>query len=229
MEDNREQMPEAASSRKMIFAMGGVGLSSALLIVLTYYFTLPIITVNREAQLQKAIFDVLPGAVEKTDFALESNELFPAVDGAPAEFRVYAGYGDNGGLVGVALEARGRGFQDVIHILYGYSTEKQAIIGIKVLASTETPGLGDKIEKDPEFLANFRELPVRLNNNGDALIHTPSLVKKENKENPWEITAITGATISSRAIADMLASSASENVPLIYRLRDQLIRNQANE
>ena len=46
------------------------------------------------------------------------------------------------------------GYQDVIRILlYGYSPEHQAIVGMRVLESRETPGLGDKIEKDPAFLA----------------------------------------------------------------------------
>ena len=47
------------------------------------------------------------------------------------------------------------GYQDVIRVLYGYSFDTEAIIGIRVLESKETPGLGDKIETDPDFLGQL--------------------------------------------------------------------------
>ena len=59
---------------------------------------------------------------------------------------VFAGYDDNDQLVGLAIEAQAMGYQDVIRLIYGYSFEAQAIIGIRVLESRETPGLGDRIE-----------------------------------------------------------------------------------
>ncbi len=61
-----------------------------------------------------------------------------------------------GRLVGVAMEAEGKGFQDTIRLIYGYSPDKQQVIGMEVLESKETPGLGDKIIKDEEFLDEFR-------------------------------------------------------------------------
>ena len=47
---------------------------------------------------------------------------------------------------GSPIEAQGMGYQDVIRVLYGYSFADEAIIGIQVLESQETPGLGDRIE-----------------------------------------------------------------------------------
>ena len=35
------------------------------------------------------------------------------------------------------------GYQDVIHVLWGYSITEEAIVGLKVLESRETPGLGE--------------------------------------------------------------------------------------
>ncbi len=75
---------------------------------------------------------------------------------------VYAGYDENDKLVGVAVEASGQGFADILRILYGYDPDKQKIVGFYVLESKETPGLGDKIEKDLNFLANFKALDVSL-------------------------------------------------------------------
>ena len=36
------------------------------------------------------------------------------------------------------------GYQDVIVVFYGYSSADDAVIGIRVLESKETPGLGDQ-------------------------------------------------------------------------------------
>ena len=41
-------------------------------------------------------------------------------------------------------------------------------------------------------------------------------VKNGAKENPWEVDGITGATISSRAIGDIIGTSTTQMVPLIY-------------
>ncbi|NIN78696.1 MAG: FMN-binding protein, partial [Planctomycetales bacterium] len=51
------------------------------------------------------------------------------------------------------------------------------IIGMKVLESKETPGLGDKIGKDPKFLANFDKLEARLAEDGTNLEHAFEVVK----------------------------------------------------
>ncbi len=75
---------------------------------------------------------------------------------------VYAAYDAEGKLVGVAIAAAGMGYQDTIRLLYGYSPDKDAIVGFQVLESRETPGLGDRIGSDPDFLANFAALSVKL-------------------------------------------------------------------
>ena len=122
-------------------------------------------------------------------------------------------------LVGVAVEAQGMGYQDVIAVLYGYSFTEQAIVGLQVLESKETPGLGDKIETDPDFLENFKSLDVSVREDGSGLAHPVVPVKHGEKTNPWEVDGITGATISSVAIADLLNRSAEYWVPRIRSSR----------
>jgi Na+-translocating ferredoxin:NAD+ oxidoreductase subunit G len=139
--------------------------------------------------------------------------------GTPTDRVVHAGYDDNGSLVGVAIQAQGMGYQDVIRVLYGYDPARDAIIGMQVLASKETPGLGDKIEKDPAFLANFDALDVSLAPDGQSLQHPIEAVKGGEKSQPWQIDGITGATISSKAIAGTLRESSAQWVPLIHRQR----------
>ena len=107
------------------------------------------------------------------------------------------------------------GYQDTIGLLYGYSPEQNAIIGMRVLESRETPGLGDKIETDEEFLANFERLDVSLTPDGARVAHPIEVVKRGALEQPWQIDGITGATISSAAIADILGASTASWIPQI--------------
>jgi electron transport complex protein RnfG len=145
---------------------------------------------------------------------------------AHGEQLVYAGYDDREELVGLAVEARGMGYQDVIGLIYGYSFSEEAIIGIQVLESKETPGLGDKIETDPAFLENFERLDVSLRDDLSEMANPIVPVKHGEKTNPWEVDGITGATISSVAIADILNQSAQYWVP---RIRSNLGDFQGGE
>ena len=108
---------------------------------------------------------------------------------------VYGGYDEQAEFVGYAMPAAGPGFQDTIGILYGYQPGKKIVVGMEVLESRETPGLGDKIYKDAAFVGGFSALSV-----------VPEIVavKKGTKSQPNEIDAITGATISSKAVVRII-------------------------
>ena len=226
---NLIQKTATGNSLKMLQAMVGIGIICALMIVLTFQGTAPIIKEKKAEALEKAIFKVLPGIDKTKAFQLDQNNNFVPLEGEGQEGRTaYAGYDKNGQFVGVAVEASGQGYADIIRILYGYDPEKQAAVGFYVLESKETPGLGDKIEKDPNFLANFDGLDVSLASDQSTLKNKPVTVKHGTKENPWEIDAITGATISSRAIGDIMGASTEYWAPLIYKNKDAFGLN-ANE
>lgn len=214
--------PAPPSVWHMYRAMVGVGVFCGLLIVSVFQVTLPVIERNKAEALQEAIFHVLPSASTSAAYRLDEAGGFKLVEDAGAgEQLVYAGYDDAQQLVGLAVEAQGMGYQDVIAVIYGYSFAEQAIIGIQVLESKETPGLGDKIETDPAFLENFKRLDVSVREDGLALAHPVVPVKHGAKAEPWEVDGITGATISSVAIANLLDRSAQYWVPKIRsNLRD---------
>lgn len=207
----------SASAFHMYRALVGVGILCGLLIVSVFVATKPIIQAKRAAALRRAVFTVVPGAESSRAFRLTDSDTFEAIED-PARATgplVYAGYGPEGRLVGVALPASGMGYADVIEVLYGYAFEADAIVGMKVLTSKETPGLGDKIEKDEAFTRNFESLDVSLGPKGTSLVHPIEYVSSGAKEHPWQVDGITGATISSKAIASMLAKSAQRWVPLL--------------
>ena len=209
----------------MYRAMVGVGLLCGVLIVTVYETTKPVIERNRQAALEVAILRVLPGAEASRAFRLDDESRFvPRAAGEAVGNddgrQVYAAYDAAGALVGVAVEAAGMGYQDTIDVLWGYAPQTQTLVGLAVLNSRETPGLGDKIEKDPAFLENFERLDVSLDDTGAALRHPVVAVKHGAKSEDWEVDGITGATISSVAIADIIARSAARWTPLIHAQRD---------
>jgi len=202
---------------KTIITMAILGLICAVLIVFTYQWTFASIKVNKARFLEQAIFEVLPDTKAKQTFNYIDNVLTPVAEGEPAGMKFYAGYNADHKLTGVAVEAEGQGFQDVVQLLYGYSPDCHCIVGMKVLESRETPGLGDKIESDANFRANFKALDVTLDAAMDALANPIVLVKPRLKQHPWEIEAISGATISSRAVTKILHDSSAVAIPIIER------------
>jgi electron transport complex protein RnfG len=204
-----------ANSARMILTMGAIGLLSGILIVLTFQWTFPTIKRNKAIALERAIFEVVPGAKTKAVFKVVGKSLQPLEGEDELAVKYYACYDADRRLVGVALEAQGQGFQDVLKVLYGYSPRKHGVVGLKVLESKETPGLGDKIETDPDFRANFESLDVSLDDEGARVLHPIEMVKHGKKTESWQVEAITGATISSRAIANILRGSTATSVPVI--------------
>ncbi len=196
----------------------GVGVVCALAIVTVYEITRPIIQRNRIALRQRAILDILPGASTSRAFRFDAatQTIQPAQADAAESEVVFAGFDDEGQLVGLAIAAQGMGYQDVIRLLYAYSFAAEAVIGIRVLESRETPGLGDRIEKDANFLTNFEKLDVRLNQQGTELANRIEFVKAGEKQHPWQVDGITGATISTRAVAEMLSESTAAWIPAVH-------------
>ena len=209
------------ASWPMLRTMVGVALACGVLIVSTYESTKPVIARNRAEALQAAIFEVLPAAASSKTFRLDDSGGFTLVEGsAPAGAAlVYAGFDDTGQLAGLALEGAGMGYQDTIRVLWGYAPGDEALVGMRVLESKETPGLGDKIMTDEAFLKNFEKLDMKLSADGAALAHSVVAVKQGGKTDPWQVDGITGATISSKAIANILNESASFWLP---RIRENL-------
>lgn len=211
-EENKLIKSESEGTFKMLRAMVGIGIICAFLIVMTFEGTKPRIAKNKAEALEKAIFKVVPGMVEKENFIWsEAQGIMNEGETQEGEL-IYAGYDQDGNLKGLVIEASGQGFADILKILYGYDPNTEKIIGFYVLESKETPGLGDKIEKDENFLSNFKALDVSLDADG-TLKNKIETVKNGKKTAPWQIDGITGATISSRAIGDIINVSTSEWIP----------------
>ena len=193
-----EQEP---SPFRLVSALGIAGLISGIILVATYVYTNPLIIANKETAMQEAIFRVLPGCTDYQTLILAGNKLVPYE--APREGEqhkqedkfIYSGFNEQKKFIGFAIPGSEPGFQDIITAIFGYDATKEIIIGFEILDSKETPGLGDKIFKDQDFQMNFKNLSV---------LPEMMAVKKGERKNPNEVEAITGATISSKAVVKLL-------------------------
>jgi electron transport complex protein RnfG len=103
-----------------------------------------------------------------------------------------------GRQVGWVVPASGQGFADRIEILIGLDVRAKTITGLYVLDQKETPGLGNKITTT-EFLRQFAGRSA-----AEALV----VVKTASSGN--EIQAITGATISSKSVCDIVNKAVEQ-------------------
>jgi electron transport complex protein RnfG len=112
-----------------------------------------------------------------------------------AERPVIAALAEDGKQVGWVVLATGLGFADRIEVLIGFDIDATRITGIYVLEQKETPGLGDFITVEERFRKWFRNQPT-----GEPL----EVVKTRSEPGTGRIMALTGATISSKAVTEIV-------------------------
>lgn len=186
---------------RLILTLAIAGLISGIAIIGIYESTLPTITANKARELREAVFKVLPGVNQMQALAHRDGNLVAVVQPQKDEPVVYGGYDQQGDFIGYAMPAAGPGFQDTIALLYGYKPSDKLVVGMEVLESRETPGLGDKIYKDAVFVGGFSKL---------SIVPEIVAVKKGTQSLPNEIDAITGATISSKAVVRIINETHTE-------------------
>jgi len=197
--------PDVPAAR-LIATLGAAGALAGLLIVLAYQGTLPAIERNRAARTDRAIHEVLRGLERYDTLYLYQGaltaQLPPGVDERPLE-RVYAGFDRAGARIGFAVATGEGGFQDVIKILFGYDPASRTTLGLTILSSLETPGLGDKINEEG-WRTQFRGRKTPL-----------VRVKQGASKQPDEVDSITGATISSRTVIAAINKGVERWAPLL--------------
>jgi len=191
----------APSSLRLVLTLAIAGLISGIAIIAIYETTLPTITANKARELREAVFKVLPGVSQMQALVYREGQLIAVEGPEKGEPVIYGGYDEQSDFVGYAMPAAGPGFQDTIGLLYGYAPKRKLVVGMEILESRETPGLGDKIYKDMDFVGSF-----------SALSTEPEIVavKKGTQSQPNEIDAITGATISSKAVVRIINEANAE-------------------
>jgi electron transport complex protein RnfG len=195
--------PPQVASGKLMATLAIAGAVAGLAIVLVFQWADPQIQAHRAAALRAAVLEVLsePASYQSlyvTDAGL--SDAAPAgVDTVRAE-KVFLGFDEAGDPVGYAVTGAEPGFQDFIHLIFGFDPGAGRLLGMKVLESKETPGLGDKIYKDMDFVTEFQG------------VEAPIVGVKPGRATGAanEVDMITGATISSRTVIGIINHRVEE-------------------
>ena len=202
---------EQVSTLRLVATLAVAGALAGLLIVMVNLHTKPIIDEYRAEQLRLAVYEVLPGVANYRTFYRVDDALVAEVPAGAKEsdFRqAYVGYDEQGEIIGAAVSRGESGFADVVLVIFGFEPDSGILLGKKVLESKETPGLGDKIFKDQDFVDQFFARP-----------QTPLVAIKAGtgKGLPGEIDAITGATISSKVVVSIINNGIADWQPLLQQ------------
>lgn len=213
----------------MIRTLGLVATICGLIIVGAYQGTFDAVQVNKRLALEREVFKVFPAAKSMAEYyALAGGGVARAGGEAPAgAIKFYAAYDGADQFIGIAAEGAAKGYADTVRILFGYVPACQCVTGFGVVAMRETPGIGDKILSDAAFRASFKALDVQLNAELAALANAVVTVKHGTKTHDWQIDAISGATITSRAVSRAINDAAQVLLPRLAPHVDQVKENKS--
>jgi electron transport complex protein RnfG len=114
------------------------------------------------------------------------------------------------------------GYQDTIRLVYGLDFPDGRLLGMRVVASRETPGLGARIVDDADFVQGFASVVLQFDEEGAVQSLT---VSEEARHEVGEIDAITGATVSTEAVARIISDSLRDWLPALRAQYEDLMGN----
>lgn len=194
---------------RLVSTLAVAGMVMGMLLVSVHRVTEPAILAHKERVLQEAIREVLGDPVRHEVLYVIDGALTALLPDGVSEVdaeRVFLGFDGGDRPIGFAIEAGEPAFQDVIGLIFGFDPVGGRVLGMKVLESKETPGLGDKIEKDMEFVGQFEGLVAPL---------VGVKAGRGTGTDPSEVDLITGATISSRAIVRIINNALDRLRPAL--------------
>ena len=141
----------------------------------------PLIAMNKQKATEEAIFLVQPEGKSYEHLNAPGVEIYKVFDGSNKP-------------IGYSLAYEGNGFQGKIRVMVGLSSDLNKIVSMEVLEQVETQGLGTKVTES-HYKDQFKNL-----------VTVPSLnwVKEGTAPKENEVIAITGATISSKAVVAII-------------------------
>lgn len=165
---------------KGVLTLGIIGIFSGFVLAVAYNYAKPKIEKNRKEAINEAVYNILPS----TD-----NYETKTIGGK----KIYFCYNPREELLGYTFKATGMGYQGKIVIMVGLDKNLKTLKGIEVLKHSETPGLGGKIVKE-SFKNQFEDLEIH-----PSIEYTTKTPEKSN-----QIQAITGATVTSSSVVEIL-------------------------
>ncbi|TCS61726.1 electron transport complex subunit RsxG [Varunaivibrio sulfuroxidans] len=184
--DNDKKQPRKKGFYIHALLLGGFALVASGLLAAADRFSAPAIAQRQTEDLQRSLGQVLPPRGHDNDPA-EDTIMLPGPDGKP--LTVYQAKRD-GRVVAVAFRISGEGYGGPIKLVMGIDKSGR-ILGVRVLAHNETPGLGDNIETSKSsWILGF---------SGLSFVKLPK-EKWKVKKDGGAFDQFSGATITPRAV-----------------------------
>ncbi len=167
---------------------------------------------------QRAILTLHPAAEDSREIAQYG----------PDDLPIFATRDDAQNTTGYAFTAVGTGYQGEIRLMVGTSPTLDRLTGIVILAQVETPGLGARIgekTEDPETKEDYK-----FRNWFQGLKPEPKIeyVRNQIPEQDNQVRAITGATISSESVVEII-NEAYPEVKKIITEKENIQPGVSNE
>lgn len=185
--------------------LGLFSLATAMILALVSELTGPVIAARGQEDLLASLTEVIPATLHDND---PSATLRTVTDDEGASIQVYVAT-QAGAVTGVAFELTGYGYSGAIRILIAIGAEGN-VLGVRVLAHSETPGLGDQVEaQKSNWITKFT---------GRSL-NDPAPSGWKVKKDGGSFDQFSGATITPRAVVATVLSA----LELFANNRDTLL------
>lgn len=185
--------------------LGTIAGLSTMLLLLLHSLTADIIDLRQREDQMAGLDQVLPASSYQNDLLASLQKVVVNQQ----NYSLFVGKNNAGEISGYAVQTDAQGFSGAITLLIGLD-KGQNILGVRVLAHTETPGLGDKIEiAKSTWVRSFEHLSLTNTAQGQWAV----------KKDGGQFDQFTGATITPRAIVKQVHQS-------LLMLQDQA--NQAD-
>lgn len=185
---------------QLVIVLGLITLVCALLLGFANGVTAPQIEANQIQTRNEAMSSIIEGAeFEDMQTVLSAEEVaaagvtLPAGRSAAGISGVYKATVD-GEPAGYCVEVQPKGFGGALTMIVGVHADG-TIAGAQVTSHAETPGLGAKSQADPEWIKQYAGQEA----NGQLAV----------TKDGGTVNAITGATITSRAVTDGVNTAAA--------------------
>lgn len=167
--------------------LGGMALIISGVLVVGYQQTREAIAQRLEEDTRASLAQVIPATLHDNEMLKDVVLISPTED--ETTVRVYQARRD-GAVTGVAFQVVEQGYAGPIQLIIGVDRNGK-ILGVRVIAHTETPGLGDKIEEaKSDWILRFTGLSK----------DDPGTEGWKVKKDGGHFDQFSGATITPRAV-----------------------------
>jgi electron transport complex protein RnfG len=185
--------------------LGGFAMVAAALLVTGNIATRDAIEQRRAEDLLASLGQVIPAGIHDNDLLENPLALEDGSGKAITVYRALQGLD----VTGVAFQVTGQGYAGDIDLILGVNARGE-ILGTRVLAHAETPGLGDKIETSrDDWIFGFNGLSLE----------NPASDRWAVKKDGGSFDQFTGATITPRAVV----KAVKEGLKFFQANRDTLL------